>query len=194
MGSWSGSWIDRESHLKERRSRPRESSPSLSFLWHRRRHNTEESPSSFRESSIVVGFHRFSNGEDERRQRRRRDNRETRRSWWVGIVDLTVKRTEDGGEVDSINRVVDRLRRKREQEKKREIKWEKKMKKKQRFFSLTRGRKHHLNSVPKIIPNQRSIISFSFILHLIKWAYFIKDSLKHQRYSWFYRVTERYFN
>ncbi|KAF3606057.1 hypothetical protein DY000_02047493 [Brassica cretica] len=103
-------------------SRPRESSPSPSFLRHRRLQKTEESPSSLRESSIVVGFHRFSDGEDERRQRRLRENRETRRSWWVIIVDLTVKRIEDGREVDSIDRVVDRLRRKREQKRKRQTK------------------------------------------------------------------------
>ncbi|KAF2544853.1 hypothetical protein F2Q70_00021308 [Brassica cretica] len=95
--------------------------PTIIYI-HRRLQKTEESPSSLRESSIVVGFHRFSDGEDERRQRRRRENRETRRSWWVIIVDLTVKRIEDGREVDSIDRVVDRLRRKREQKRKRQTK------------------------------------------------------------------------
>ena len=70
-------------------------------------------------------------------------------------------------------------RRGNDRQNERKQKW----KKNRGCFSLTRGRKHPLNSVSKM-PNQGSIISFSFTLHLIKWAYFIKDPLKHQRYSW----------
>ena len=48
--------------------------------------------------------------------------------------------------------------------------------KKRGCFMFTRVIKPPLTPVPKL-PNQRSIIPFSFTLHLIKWAYFIKDPL-----------------